>query len=270
MTIGFEGMRRIPDKKFAWLLFTKTELDSVLYEMEAINVKDASGNSMTERARFYGTRKSDTLRPSFIALSPAIASKEFPMDSLFRLHFSKPMMHGGAISLTDSSNTAVPLSATWESPFDCSISHGSLVKSRPYALALDLRSYKDSLFGRSIADTVLTIRFTAKEEIPGNISGEILNPADSTAEIAVELIPTAQAQGALRMKTRTTGRNKFRFDPVPAGTYTIDAYSDPQKLGRWDGGRSYPFSPSQPRCYPADTIRVRAGWETKDVKLRFP
>jgi hypothetical protein len=54
----------------------------------------------------------------------------------------------------------------------------------------------------------------------------------------------------------------FKITDLFPATYRLSAYYDVNNNGRFDGGRIRPFNFAEPIALYADTVSVRARWET--------
>ncbi len=262
------GMRRNGTKKFSHLAHLGRDLAPGPHLLIPRLLLDRHGNAMTRPHPFPVAAEADTLRPQLLGHTPARDQKEYPADSSLSLSFSMPMTRDFAVAVRDSAGREHPLRITWSTPYDAVLSHDALPAAGRYELRLDLRTCRDSLTGRTAGDSVFVTTFTVKERKDGSVSGTIVDSRDSVGGAVVELLPT-DPKGQ-RRKVRTTQRGAFHIDAVPQGTYVLDAYKAAEGASTWSGGRSHPFVPSQRFAMPGDTIRVRGGWETQNVRRIIP
>lgn len=59
----------------------------------------------------------------------------------------------------------------------------------------------------------------------------------------------------------------FSLANLLPGTYRISGYLDRDRNGQWMSGQVHPFVPAEPLIVQADTVEVRARWETEAGKL---
>ncbi len=59
----------------------------------------------------------------------------------------------------------------------------------------------------------------------------------------------------------------FSLTNLLPGTYRISGYLDRDRNGQWMSGQVHPFVPAEPLIVQADTVEVRARWETEAGKL---
>ena len=59
----------------------------------------------------------------------------------------------------------------------------------------------------------------------------------------------------------------FSLTNLLPGTYRISGFLDRDRNGQWMSGQVHPFVPAEPLIARADTVEVRARWETEVGKL---
>ncbi|MDE2723723.1 MAG: hypothetical protein OXI59_10150, partial [Gemmatimonadota bacterium] len=59
----------------------------------------------------------------------------------------------------------------------------------------------------------------------------------------------------------------FSLTNLLPGTYRISGFLDRDHNGQWMSGQVHPFLPAEPLIARADTVEVRARWETEVEKL---
>lgn len=121
-------------------------------------------------------------------------------------------------------------------------------------------NYKGFVF--SGKDTLQFGFRTYSDSEKGALSGYFVYIQESVTTY-VELLSTDD------QKTYKTAakNNKFIFAELPAGKYTLTAYSDINNNRKWDSGSPFPWTKSEPKYFTADTIKIRARWTLEDVKM---
>jgi hypothetical protein len=100
----------------------------------------------------------------------------------------------------------------------------------------------------------------------GSIAGVVALP-DKTATVVVEVRHT---DGRLLHRGAADEAGRFRVDQVPAGHYRIRSFIDLDGNERWSPGAVDPYQAPEPLTWAADTLRVRARWESAlSDTLRF-
>lgn len=97
----------------------------------------------------------------------------------------------------------------------------------------------------------------------GGITGYLENGSEAVSTY-VELMG-AETKKTYRTKLKA---NKFQFENLPAGRYTLTAFQDKNENNKWDSGTPFPWLGSEMKFYTTDTIKVRARWTVEDVKLK--
>ena len=87
------------------------------------------------------------------------------------------------------------------------------------------------------------------------------------APIVVEAVAVQSRRVTGRGVADSTGAFLIPF--LPEGQYTLQAFVDRNKNGRWDGGRSVPFRWAEPITVNPDPLRVRKRWTTQGATIRF-
>jgi hypothetical protein len=89
-------------------------------------------------------------------------------------------------------------------------------------------------------------------------------PADSTIFIDAFREPDGQIEGSSAAPTSGT----FAIGRLRAGGYSLRIRRDDNGNGKWDGGILVPFERAEPLFWRADSVRVRARWDTDVDTLR--
>lgn len=124
------------------------------------------------------------------------------------------------------------------------------------------QTYRGMIF--SGKDTLLVGFRTLSASEKGALSGYFVQ-SNLPSTTYVELINTEDKN---YFKTEVTG-NQFEFKEIPAGRYTLTAYSDLNGNKKWDSGTAFPWSASEPKYFSSDTIKIRARWTLEDVKMQL-
>ena len=261
----------VPGKRHQYAVVPASDLRETKYFLELDSLYDAAGNPVSPHGvmAFPGASTPDTGRPTIVASYPAAKATEIPADSAFRLMFSHPMRSGGSVTVRDSTGIDIPGVVVWRATNAADIHHTQLQGGVPHMLCLDGPTWIDSLGGRSLADSITCIPFTTvTEDIFGEISGTIADTADAGSAAIVRARNTERKD--VSASVRTSAGEQYRMPRVPAGKYVLDAFRDSDGNGRYSFGSAFPFRPSEGFGILADTVRVRAKWETKDVSIRIP
>jgi uncharacterized protein (DUF2141 family) len=261
----------VPGKKFQYDVITSAPLSETTYLIELDSLFDAAGNaaSRTGVRSFVGSAVQDSVRTRIITSYPSSKAADIRVDSVFHVLFSLPMRVGGTATLLDSARAVVPCDLSWSATNNVIIRHAPLRNGMPYTLCLDGAMWRDSLRGQSVADSAVCFPFTTeRDDVFGQLSGTVVDTTASETPAIVRAVLTERKD--FSVTTRTTGKGVYVFPRIPAGKYMLDAYKDSDGNGRYTFGNAFPFRPSERFGSRADTIRVRAKWETKDAVIRIP
>ena len=254
------------DERYAWDLFTRSTLPSGTLLFHADSLFDGARNPVSipdSGISFTGRAEQDTTRPAITGRFPAARGRNIPPDSAFVLSFDRPMKQALSIKLTDSAGTTIPMELTWLSTAELRCTHPVLLDEASYSLCSDLRSFEDSLYGRSVGDSVFCITFTTGiQDRFGSVAGNVRTD-DSTATHIVRLREATKDGETREVQADSTG--SYRFPRIPEGRYLLDAFQDVNANNRYDPGKAVPFTAPEPFGVLGDTLRVRARWETNGV-----
>ncbi|MDH7514961.1 MAG: Ig-like domain-containing protein [Bacteroidota bacterium] len=267
--IGVGDVVETPDTRFGLLYFPTSTLRETTYIFDPGDITDEAGNRIPQTCRSFRIRgsASDSLPVRLVRSNPLIRMTQFPVDSPFTFVFSRLMKTTCAVALLDSSGGTVPVETDWSTPVTLTMRHRPLLPQTSYTLCLDLRKMADSLSGLPAGDTSLCLPFrTGTPSVPGSISGTIENLEGIHAPVRVRA-RHVEKQHSDRI-TQAVGTT-YTFPEIPEGRYILDAFEDRDGNGVYSPGKPFPFIPSERFGTSADTVRVRAGWETKGPATRI-
>ncbi|PLX32472.1 MAG: hypothetical protein C0600_02500 [Ignavibacteria bacterium] len=257
-----------PGERYAWDLYTQTELSGGPYSLELDSLRDGDFNMILlpdSGLVFPGSAIPDTTAPTLLRRFPTNRARTVPPDSSFWVVFDSPMSPGCSVQLTDSSGNAVPVDLHWSSADELRIEHSLLQDEAVYTLCLDLTSLRDTVSGISTGDSTECISFTTGlQDRFGTVSGTVTSE-DSSATVRIRLQGTGKTD--VSMEAAADATRTFQFIRVPEGSYILDAYQDNDNNGRFFPGTANPFRPPEPFGILRDTIRVRARWETNGITI---
>ena len=186
------------------------------------------------------------------------------------ISFSEPL---DTVSITDqtfllweSDSVAVALENNWRDPFHLSFDTGSLKPGGRYRLDITEFDILDRA-GNAAGDSLLSYSFSfLNADSLGSISGEVLKMlpglTGNPALLTFDNLDTRQ-----NFKLTVPGKD-FKID-VPAGKYLLSGFIDKDLNEDWSAGKIHPFQPSETMASYPDTIRVRARFETSEIKFEF-
>lgn len=243
------------------VFFTSPPLDETSHRVSPSALADTSANPVVDDVvTFTASIAPDTLQPRFLGFLPMDGQATdyvLPHGVEPGARFNVPLdasMLEAAIQLIDSTGRPLAYSAlTDDGTTYRFISDPPLSPTYPIELRVDGSALAgiDSLFS------------TAFRRIPPAEMGEIRGIVESDVHpVIVEIHPVAVEVDVPDFVLTPDSTGSFVSDGLPAGTYRLRAYGDRNASGSWDGGSLRPYVPPEPVVWQADSVRVRARWET--------
>jgi hypothetical protein len=262
-------------------ILTATPLDSgKAYKLSLERVFDKIGNpidSMNSSYVFVGAGTLDTLKPKFEIVGIRDSIKEIPLDQSFELRFSEPVKQAPlntAITLLDSAKNKLPRKLHWITASSVLLlpepAFGGLNAKAWYSIRVVMDSVKD-FSGNTYKDSVNVTRFQSLDlKTTGTIEGFVMDPdtGKNLGEIfltATEVFSSSPMEKTLRLRQP----DKFKFEQLPEGRYTLRAFRDRDSSRAYSYGKPFPFLPSERFAVYADTVKVRARWGVEGVTISF-
>jgi hypothetical protein len=215
------------------------------------------------------SKSSDTARPRILSLGPAGGPLAGP-DSSIRLWFSEPLdtlkMSDSTFVLRVGKDSAFAVQRTHVSLFEYTLRSDRLYRGGLFDLVVRGNEVVD-LAGNTLNDSITVMRcaMLASDSL-GWIEGTaaIQIPEDSASLVSLSFRRIADSRQATLARVGRT----FKI-ALPGGKYVLSGYLDRNGNGRYDAGAVFPLTLSEPRLYYADTVSVRARFETAGVDLTF-
>lgn len=140
-----------------------------------------------------------------------------------------------------------------------------------YRLRVDEKKIVDIL-GRRLGDSTRVIEFrTVAEESLGTVTGKVkASPRDGDVQVHLLFTGLTRLEVKRELTMRATAAGNPYSVALLSGKYRLSGYVDANGNGRYDAGRVTPFLPAEPQTVLADTVNVRARFETEEVDLMFP
>ncbi|MFH0882676.1 MAG: Ig-like domain-containing protein [bacterium] len=213
--------------------------------------------------------EADTFLPGLVNVLPPANARLHKGNRVIVLTFTKPMatLEKGAIKLIYSvtSDTVLPVIGSpdpWRRSFYVNPTPGGDLQVELLgAKILDANGY-------AFEDSLRIYRYTLLPvDSLGTVSGTVV-AAGIAAPVHLTLI-------SLNGKDQTITGNldlpgPFRFESVPAGEWKLRGWLDLDRDGHWGMGSPVPYIPSDPVYITADTVVVRARWESGATSFIFP
>ena len=194
----------------------------------------------------------------------------FPYDSIFSIYFSEPVekdvLIPEGIEIRDKDSVEYRVIGSWESDFAFQVNLNDLKWNNEYIINMDPERIQDRA-GNKAADSVIQFKFaTYDEDSLGSVSGTI--HIDSAGDLSgVPVLIFKSAAGSEKFM-QSFPNNVFQMS-LPPGKYFLSGFLDRNHNGRHDHGILFPFDFAETYAAYADTIRVRARFETADIQFDF-
>lgn len=248
----------------ARLVLAVSPLDSIQYRITIAGGVDFWGMQMLDSLDFRGTAQIDTAPPFLIQRS----AKGDTAGGRLEIVTSEPIIRSElsqSVSLTDT--TVKIYTLTFDSLSYCKYSAFSTAFNAGDSLIFRQRFLLDKAGNRGADSTFIIV----VEPLPAPIdSGELgaVSGISASLDTASAVIVLFQS-GKEVLRRRVEAPGQFILKAVPAGNYTVEAFIDRNRNGRFDYGLLEPFRFPEKCVALEDTFRVRAKWETGGIILRF-
>lgn len=188
----------------------------------------------------------------------------YPGDSL-RLEFNEPVaIPSDALTIRIDSLRTIGASAIASKPNRFAVvASDSLPFETRLKLIADLTKVRD-LHGNAPRDSTYELDFAvASPDSMGTLSGTLI----VERELSVTLRFTGIARKLVYSHSQSAS-GKFELTMYP-DMYTVTAFADRNRNGRWDYGSLQPFGYAEPGWIVPDTLRVRARFATEGFDLEL-
>jgi hypothetical protein len=262
-TAGVEAAYLLPEDPRQVYLVT-APLPGTRHLVRAGGIADSSLNLVrSTELSFTPSTGADTFQVRFAGFAPAgggTGPVTLPPNTDAAVRFSAPLplaVLRNAVAIADSSGA--PLA------YVVATSDGVSYRLTPERPDTET-AFTVRIGGAEVGlpDTVIARSFApwpARER--GALSGLALADSGASGVPVVDLVPYEPSSMPLSGVTPDpTGR--FLFDGLPAASrYRFRAFLDRNGNRRWDGGVITPFDLAEPLVWSADSLTVRARWETE-------
>jgi hypothetical protein len=141
----------------------------------------------------------------------------------------------------------------------------NLEANTDYIIKLDLNWFKDA--AGNAYDSVYQYKFRTINGLDfTGIAGTVENVDFSKNPY---LILQGIDEGKLTYQLELKGSNKFNFDRVQAGKYSLWGYYDTDSSKTYYYGKSFPYKPSEQFYFYPDTLNLRPRWSVTNAKFIF-
>jgi len=250
-------------------LDSKTE-----YELKVTDLTDQSGNEINpekNKCFFSGTDSPDTAKLKILATSPEDKEKIVSLDKKLKIFFEKPPEKTSvekAFLLKEKDGIEIKGQYFWVNPVTFVFEPESILSGET-EYEIELKDEVKDLFGNSLDTIPFEVSFaTLNPDTLGSLSGEVMLLSENQdKEIFVTLSKIESPELDYQKLLEAPG--EFLFDSILPGKYILSAFVDLDQDQKFDFGKLYPFSPSEPKAIYPDTISVRSRWETEGIVIEF-
>ncbi|MGB6122645.1 MAG: Ig-like domain-containing protein [Bacteroidota bacterium] len=247
------------------------------YRVIVGDVADEVGNPLdTANATFdiAGTDKPDTTRPFPVVVGVPDSTLGIPMEQVFELDFSEPVIQGSvtsAVFLEDADSVRQRVEFDWLNGRSLRVTPAEPLKERTwYVIRVLLDSISD-FQGNTNTDSVIAVRFeTLDLRTTGSVSGIVSDAGQSLEHGPIYVSATRKDDSGVpptTVKLDSTG--PFQIGRLIEGIYLIGAFVDADTSGSYTYGVPFPFAHAERFAVFEDSLRVRARWPYEGVLLRF-
>ena len=240
-------------------VITEPQTQGVEYRMRA-DVADRWGNRDTTDVMVRGDGTRDRRAPEVLARVPAENAENILPTAVIRMLFSDAMHVDGVSDFwIASDSTVVPQGHfEWVAPNHLVFTPDSLWMSGETIRLIGNRERLLDIGGNVLSEPISFVFSVRDTAALGRVSG---TTSSSDVVIWVEgLTHDFFREQVLRDTT-------FSLTNLLPGTYRISGFLDRDRNGQWMSGQAHPFLPAEPLIARADTVEVRARWETEVEKL---
>jgi hypothetical protein len=268
--LGVQGVYHDPeDSSRVWML-TATQDPGVTYEIDVSGFTDVQGNVAVAQPlkEVRGDGERDRRKPDVARADPGRPARFVDPGAALTVVFSEAMNPDVPPEFWVASDTTTTPEGTFSWT---ALNSLRFVPSTPWAAGERFRlvgraEALSDIAGNACADS-LVFEFTVRsEEGLGSISGAV-----ERSEHRIELTAFGLDEpNATRGLTVEPGDSTYSLVELPPGLYRIWGFEDRDGDAVWNPGVSAPFVPAEPVVHLADTVSVRARWETvADRRLAF-
>lgn len=236
------------------------------YKIAARDLKSIYGVQADTLSRLFDTGGADTTKPQIISLLPLPSQTPRAAGFDIKFRFSEPIDTASLdanISIVDTLGNHINNTLKWPL-INYVVLAPEFIDGEVYKMILNEKSIVDQA-GESLGDSSETFYYiTAPADTFGQILGRVVHVPRPGGIIVI-----AQPQKGDEIKIEAKNDGTFYFARLFPGTYNLWAFYDKNHNGLYDGGWFRPFRFAEPIAAYADTIDVRARWETDIGQLDF-
>ncbi len=225
-----------------------------------VDVVDRWGNRDTTDTTVRGDGTRDRRAPEVLAIAPAENAENVLPTAEVRMLFSDAMRVDAVSDLwVVSDSTVVPQGHfEWVAPNHLVFTPDSLWTSGETIRLIGNRERLLDIGGNVLSEPISFVFSVMDTAALGRVSG-----TTSSSDVVIWVEGLAHDFFRKQVLRDTT----FSLTNLLPGTYRISGFLDRDRNGHWMSGQVHPFLPAEPLIAQADTVEVRARWETEVERL---
>ncbi|MCY3681019.1 MAG: Ig-like domain-containing protein [Gemmatimonadetes bacterium] len=240
-------------------LFTELQAQGVEYRVR-VDVADRWENRDTTDVMVRGDGTRDRRAPEVLARIPTENAENVLPTAVIRMLFSDAMRVDPVSDLwVESDSTVVPQGHfEWVAPNHLVFVPDSLWKSGETIRLIGKHERLLDIGGNVLSEPISFVFSVMDTAALGRVSG-----TTSSSDVVIWVVGLTHDFFREQVLRDTT----FSLTNLLPGTYRISGFLDRDRNGQWISGQVHPFVPAEPLIARADTVEVRARWETEVEKL---
>lgn len=240
-------------------LITELQTQGVEYSAR-VDVVDRWGNRDTTDVMVRGDGTRDRRAPEVLARAPSENAENVLPTAVIRMLFSDAMRVDGVSDFwIASDSTVVPQGHfEWVASNHLVFLPDSLWTSGETFRLIGNRERLLDIGGNVLSEPISFVFSVMDTAALGRVSG-----TTSSSDVVVWVEGLTHDFFREQVLRDTT----FSLTSLLPGTYRISGFLDRDHNGQWMSGQVHPFLPAEPLIARADTVEVRARWETEVEKL---
>ncbi len=240
-------------------LITEPQTQGAKYKAR-VDVADRWGNRDTADVMVRGDGTRDRRAPEVLVRIPAENAEHVLPTAVIRMLFSDAMRVDAVSDFwVASDSTVVPQGRfEWVAPNHLVFIPDSLWTSGETIRLIGNRERLLDIGGNVLSEPISFVFSVMDTAALGHISG---------TTSSLDMVIWVEGLTHDFFREQVLQDTTFSLTNLLPGTYRISGYLDRDRNGQWMSGQVHPFVPAEPLIVQADTVEVRARWETEAGKL---
>jgi len=239
--------------------------------LKADSIKDNFGNIYTnDYTQITLSEKADTVKPGILNTIPPKGSANVDFNQTNILFYFNDAFDTSAakskIAFSDTSGKNIPYDLYFIDDASFKITPlQNLEANTDYLIKLDLKGFKDA--AGNAYDSVYQYKFKTINGLDfTGVAGTVENVDFSKNPY---LVLQGIDEGKYKYQLELHGSNKFDFNRVQPGKYSLWGYYDTDSSKTYSYGKSFPFKPSEQFYLYQETLNLRPRWSITNVIFIF-